>query len=240
MTAKIDNSLLSAVLILVAGAAFAPSEAQAAVRAYVWANNPTAPSYTPDPTYSNNPNGRIHIQRRSQGRYDVTFAGVARRRSNVQVTSYGSGATYCKVLHWSSHGSDLVVSVGCFGRRGRPRDSQYTVLALAGGTGPRMAYAWASRPGTASYPADQTYSHNQGGPVQIRRNGLGVYDVTFPRLAQNKQRGSTVQVTAYGPGDNYCKVGHWSRRGDLVVRVLCFHSNGGAADAQFTILAMAN
>ena len=45
--------------------------------AYVWANNPTAASYTPSTTYSHNSSGSpVSITRSSAGRYAVTFAGL--------------------------------------------------------------------------------------------------------------------------------------------------------------------
>ncbi len=102
--------------------------------AYVWANNPTAASYTPSTTYSHNSSGSpVSINRSSAGRYAVTFAGLGGSGvagGNVQVTGYGGNSADCKVRFWSSAGANFTANVACFNANGTPSDSRYTVLML--------------------------------------------------------------------------------------------------------------
>jgi hypothetical protein len=99
---------------------------------YVWANNPTVSSYTPNPAYSyNSPGGAITINRSSVGVYAVRFSGLGesgKPGGNVQVTAYGSGSESCKVVSWNSGGADFIVNVRCFNTAGNLVNSRYTVL----------------------------------------------------------------------------------------------------------------
>ena len=100
---------------------------------YVWANNPTAASYTPSSAYSFNSAGApITITRSASGQYQVTFSelgGSGIFGGNVQVTAYGSGSEICKVVSWASGGGNFVVNVRCFTAAGAAVDTRYTVLA---------------------------------------------------------------------------------------------------------------
>lgn len=99
---------------------------------FVWANNPTSPSYAPDPNYAyNSAGGAITATRTSIGDYAVTFAGLgaagAGKKSNVQVTAYNNRTT-CTVVNWSGSPA-LTVRVRCFYiPDGSMKDSQYTLL----------------------------------------------------------------------------------------------------------------
>jgi hypothetical protein len=101
---------------------------------YVWANNPTAISYTPSPAYAyNSSGGPITISRSATGQYTIRFAGLGGNGlsgGHVQVTAYGTGPETCKVRSWSSNSTDFIVYVGCFNTAGNPVDTRYTVLIL--------------------------------------------------------------------------------------------------------------
>jgi len=102
--------------------------------AYVWANNPTASSYTPIPTYSyNSSGGSVLITRSGPGVYAVRFMGLGgngKAGGQVQVTAYGSGKENCKIRNWSSGGADFVVNIQCFALHGAPVNTRYTVLVI--------------------------------------------------------------------------------------------------------------
>ena len=101
---------------------------------YVWANNPTASNYTPDPVYSyNSTGGAVRISRSSVGTYAVQFTGFGGRGQpggNVQVTAYGRGTESCKVASWDSGGADFIVNVHCFLASGKPVDTRYSATVI--------------------------------------------------------------------------------------------------------------
>ena len=68
----------------------------------------------------------------------------------------------------------------------------------------------ADAPTAASYTPNLTYQFNSTGAVNtITRSGVGVYTVHFPGLDGN---GGTALVTAYGGGNESCKVASWGPR----------------------------
>jgi len=76
-------------------------------KGWVWADNPTAPSYVPSPAYQfNSANGvnRITHHEDHIGEYQVQLPGLATASGTVQVSAYG-GNHYCKVVNWSPSGS---------------------------------------------------------------------------------------------------------------------------------------
>ncbi|YAF93990.1 MAG: hypothetical protein AB3A66_15295 [Nodularia sp. CChRGM 3473] len=100
---------------------------------YVWANNPTAGFYTPDPTYQlNNTGGTNTITRNSLGKYTVRFPNLKpSNRTTAQVTAYGSASEYCTVNFWNSDGSGGTnVNVQCFNSLGNLVDTRFTLTYL--------------------------------------------------------------------------------------------------------------
>ncbi len=104
----------------------------------------------------------------------------------------------------------------------------------------RLAYAWANNPTAAAYTPSLMYSYNSsGGPITVTRAGVGRYSVKFAGLGGNGIAGGHVQVTAYGPGSETCKVQNWASAGaDFVVNVRCFRSPGASLDTRYTILVI--
>ncbi len=221
----------------------APLSAWADYQVWVWANNPRAPSYKPSAQYMNNPRGPVRVKRRGPGEYVVEFSGVGKGTKsggNVQVTSYGPGNHWCKVVSWTGK---LNVKVKCFDTHGRPKDGQFTALVTMAGRGGRgnsrtVAYAWGNNKTGSSYTASSQYAHNFGQPVQVRRNGVGKYEVVFTGLAsRGAKNGGNVQVTGYGADRARCKVERWSPSGgNLSVRVACYDGGGRPVDAQYSVL----
>ncbi|MGK4001562.1 hypothetical protein WMF31_02980 [Sorangium sp. So ce1036] len=103
---------------------------------YAWANNPTAASYTPSLSYQEGyiagDLGDVGIDitaaRTSAGRYSVSLPGMSATGSNVQVTAYGSGPEYCKVVGWGGSETTANVNVACFDESGAPADSRFVLV----------------------------------------------------------------------------------------------------------------
>jgi hypothetical protein len=124
---------MRAFLIVIAALAL-PSLALAQKSGYVWADNATSASYTPNTTYSfNSSGGPIAITRSGIGAYAVKFSGLGGGSSsggNVQLTAYGSGSGSCKVASWSSSGTDFIANVRCFNSTGSPVNTQYAISVV--------------------------------------------------------------------------------------------------------------
>jgi PKD repeat protein/V8-like Glu-specific endopeptidase len=174
----------------------------------------------------------------SAGSYELTFPGAASpdynagNGGNVLVSAYGSNA-HCNPTGWYNSGTDLKVTVSCFGPTGAAVSSRFTASVRRGGQG-LTAYVWNSS-GT-SPSAAPSYSYNsKGGTNSITRSGTGQYTVTMPLVGSNDY-GGTVQVSSYDLS-TYCQVGGWysDGTGGTVANVTCFNVNGAYADARFTL-----
>jgi hypothetical protein len=161
----------------------------------------------------------------------------------IQVTAVNSSVpARCKVIKWASSPSDQLIYVACFDASGAPFKTAFTLTyqyeqSLYGAAWPPkyFGYAWNAPPtGPAS-----TNANSQTGPGTntIVPAGLGLSLVTFPRLAVLPD---TIQVTAIGPGPEYCGLlTFWAHLGpDTVVRdVSCYDSAGKRATSGFLISA---
>src|SRR5205814_9006899 len=78
----------------------------------------------------------------------------------------------------------------------------------------QYGYVWANDPSAAaSYTPSTTFQYNSSGALNtVTRSGTGVYDVKFPGLV-HLGAGGTVSVTAYGSGNETCKVFNWAESG---------------------------
>jgi non-ribosomal peptide synthetase component F len=73
-------------------------------------------------------------------------------------------------------------------------------------------------------------------PVRVRALSPGC---RFAGLGGTGTAGGHVQVTAYGPGSETCKVEKWSSSADdFIADVRCFDASGHPADARYTVLAI--
>jgi hypothetical protein len=210
---------------------------------YVWADNPTAASYTPNLTYTGNPsNSPVSITRTGMGQYTVSFqnfGGHGQAGGNVQVTAYGGYNEYCKVVNWNSSGTDFLVNVHCFTPLGYPVDTRFDAQAIWPISRLQHGFAWADQPTAASYTPSSTYAYNAaGGPITITRSGAGLYAVRFANLGGHGVAGGTVQVTAYGSDSAHCKVDRWSSAGpDFIADVRCFTAAGDPVDTYYSVRA---
>lgn len=214
--------------------------------AYLWANQPSIASYTPDPAYQWNARGLANTVRRiSPGRYQVTLLGLNALGGTVMVTAYGTGNERCKVGGWYPSGGDTVVDVHGFDAAGNPADTRFTLSFITDvglgdgitGNQPYGGFVWANEAAAAAYTPDMTYQKNTaGGSNTISRTAIGSYVVRFPALAPSNS--TTALVTAYGSSSDYCTIQGWGSDGNsgTNITVRCFNSTGTPVDTQFTLL----
>ncbi|MFN3242820.1 MAG: hypothetical protein ACE37K_15070 [Planctomycetota bacterium] len=222
--------------------------------AYLWANNPTAASYTPSAIYAWNGNRAAPtIQRLNTGHYRVRLPGLAplgAEGGHVQVTPYGSSAMRAKVATWNPGGGDQLVDVRTYDATGSLADQRFTLsyqetAAAIDGNAGSGAHVWANDPFAASYVPTPTYtdSNGPGGPdgvERITRVGVGSYDVYLPDMIPTNK--SYAAATSYGNDNSHAVVQYWSGDGcgGTIVRVRTFDANGGPADARFDLIYLSD
>jgi hypothetical protein len=114
-----------------------------------------------------------------------------------------------------------------------------------------LCYVWANNASpalNAPYVPSSTYSYNTVGRANantVTKTSTGNYTVTCKGVGGGALfagsgtwgAGGHVQVTAYGPGPNYCKVNSWATGGaDFTAFVSCYNPNGAFADNRFDLL----
>jgi hypothetical protein len=219
--------------------------------AFLLANQPLLASYTPDPRYQANSSGfgvLNTVTRSGAGQYLALLPNLGGAAGTVHVTADGSYTQHCKVAFWGpSFGNPTTQQVGvrCFNQSGALSDSRFT-LSYADPVVPdaRMAYLWANQASAAFntpyIPALNYQFNSMGAPNTVTRTAAGVYTASLPNLPY--LWAGHVQVTAYGFGNERCKVSHWAPVGSGInVEVRCF--TGGSAtlhggfpvDTRFTL-----
>jgi hypothetical protein len=207
--------------------------------AYVWADSPTASSYTPASFYQFNATGASNtISRWATGRYVVTMPGMGTSPGgHVKVTAYGWDSASCGVLDWNSVGTAQEINVMCVDASGSYVDTYFTAtfvrgVSVLGVNGGESGYVFGTSPSTESYPVNNGYGFNSTGATNtITRLGAGEYRVTFPGLTRG---GGHVQVTAAGDANRRCKVTNWGTdSAETRVYLRCFTLAGSLADAFF-------
>jgi hypothetical protein len=212
--------------------------------AYVWADDATAASYTPNLGYQASSSGlALSIVRTGTGLYNVLIPGVGGgsggTRSIVHAVAYGvDNPSRCKIYDWGSTGIDDVwVTVACFGPAGAPADSRFVAsYTQPTSVGHPFALLWAGTPWLRSYtPGPDVQFSTAGRLGKVTRQGAGRYTVTLPRLATAF---GTAMVTAQGaaPIDIRCKIASFVpvRRNEKV-KVNCFDETGAPADTQLDL-----
>ncbi len=99
-------------------------------------DQPAAASYSPTPASAfNSMGGAITVKRGAVGIYTVTFAGLVKnglKKSNAQVSTWGSGAQSCGVRSWLRPvgTDDFQVLLHCVSvTTGADVDARWSVLA---------------------------------------------------------------------------------------------------------------
>src|SRR5712691_4781696 len=107
------------------------AQAQSFGWAYLWADQPTSPSYTPPLAYQFNSSAATNtVVRTGVGAYTAMLPYLGAIAGTVHVTAYGTGSEACKVASWSP-GYPFVntqwVNVRCFTSAGVPADARFTM-----------------------------------------------------------------------------------------------------------------
>jgi hypothetical protein len=215
--------------------------------AFLWADQPTEASYTPNPGYQFNSTGATNsMTRNGTGSYTASIPGLTKNGGNVQVTAYGNGPARCKVSDWNSSQSGTSVNVLCFDGTGAAADEMFTLAYTIseplglwrtdGDYGDAGAYVWANKSKkTKIYTPPHAYNYNgfRAGALSVQRNSTGYYTVTVP--GDDLFIGSAALVTANGNANSYCTVGD-SESGWMPITIHCFDQNGNPGDSSFSVL----
>jgi hypothetical protein len=206
---------------------------------FVWAHNPQAAIYEPDPAYSFSTGGTNSISRQGTGIYQVRIGGLGSNTGNVQVTAYGGGSSYCKVAQWLPSGADELVDVLCFAANGEPEDNRYVVTF----DNDKLSW-WGSRTylfndlSNSSGTPNPTYQFVPGSTLAtVRFNSTGSYTVRLPREDSDSQDHGIAHVTAYGTDAVYCVWSAFTRNSNGVTKlgVRCYDSSGAPANSLFSL-----
>lgn len=212
--------------------------------AFAWANDPTSPQYTPDPSYSwNAPGNPITIIAPGQGTYllDLDVPGPGAGQDTYLVSAYGIPDAMCTLTGWVP-GSGRV-GVACFDGTGTLSDRTFDVLKIEQGRpGMRLGYAVADQETrTTPYTPDPIHSFSTGGAITITRTQKGVYTVDFVGLQKPiSTRTENVQVSPYQLSGS-CSVPAWPKTpsgNGLRVWVVCRNPAGQVADMRFNVLVL--
>jgi len=217
--------------------------------AFLLADQPTNPSYSPNPLYQyNSTGGGNSIIRNSVGNYTATLPGLHAAGGDVQVTAVaqsvtgGPGTTpsRCKVASWKNNVDATFINVLCFNSVGRPADELFDLVfaqkisfGLASSATSRGVYAWADQlHSLALYTPNTVFQYNgfATGPLTAQKIATGQYTVTIPGSTPYSK--SNMLVTAFGTGNHYCNVLNWSGQ---TLKVACYLQGGGLVDAQFDL-----
>jgi hypothetical protein len=210
--------------------------------AFVWADQPTSDSYTPNLTYQRNSTGAANtITRLADGVYRVRFTNLAGSSSDPggngvsHATAYGSGSSHCNVSSTVFVPPHAESDVRCFDSSGAAVDTRFTVT-YAAAVAPPADFGYVLSVGLGSHtPSIDLRFNSTGGVNTVTRTGSGRYTVTMPGLGQAGE-GGTVLVTAFLAGSNTCKVGSWVPFGaDLFIHVKCYRNQGDLQDTRFSV-----
>ncbi len=201
--------------------------------AWLWANEPTTDSYSPDARYSFNSTGAENtVTRNGAGDYTANFPGVGQEAGTFLVTGQGDAAS-CTIANWVLTDADMAVNVLCFDATGAAVDSGFSAFYNIP-TGDRTgAYLWANEPTTDSYSPDARYSFNSTGAENtVTRTAVGEYTATLPGVGVEA---GGFQVTGQGDATS-CTIANWVLNGaDMDVNVRCFGAGGAAIDSGFLV-----
>lgn len=219
--------------------------------AYLWADQPTAASYTPSATHAwNGTRPAPTIVRTGVGAYTVTLpqlgASVSGELGNVQVTAHSNSMLRAKVGSWlpSANGTNLEIEVRTFTAAG-PADGRFLLeyheeaapIDPEFGSG---AHVFANLPTTTDYAPPAGYADSNGtfarrGQERIHRMGTGHYRVHLPNVAPSSK--SIATACTYGSGSHYATVNNWAGDGGegTYVYVKTWTAAGTTADSAFVL-----
>ena len=211
--------------------------------AYLWADQPTEASYTPNLAYQYNSTGATNTMvRNGTGSYTASMPGLTKTGGDVLVTAYGNGPARCQTSGWTSDQSGTSVNILCFDNTGAAADEMFTLLYTLGvdaapvnGFNLKGAYAWANKPEQMQiYTPAHAYNYNGfgGGKLTAQKTGTGQYTLNVPN-GQNSITGLVI-VSGYGSAGVNCSGGD-GFEGWVPIQITCYDTNGNPADAQFDV-----
>lgn len=186
----------------------------------------------------------------NDGHVQVTASGS---NSRCKVTGWDPGNQDPNCTVGGLPCQDLIVGVSCFSPSGAPQDSSFRAswveredISSNNGSTEEGGYVWVYDAYSSYYAADSAYSWNSTGqPMTVTHTpGSGLYGVLFTGQfggfdwatpdtcsAVPSFNGGTVEVTAYGGGNDYCNPVGWGYNADgAIVNVACFNGSTGAPD----------
>ena len=208
--------------------------------AFAFANEPSSPSYTPNPlaSYTTGPGAMLITHLALDGDYRVDLGTGNPAHSTFLVgEKYFYPGHLCTIRAWLTSS----VGVRCFDDTGALHDKHYWILQVQGGRpGRRIGFAWANQPTAASYtPALNRSFNSSGGGIMVTRTGVGRYAIEFAGLQKLAGHTENVQVTPWGTGYSSCKVVGWGNSAaGLRVSAECRKLNGTFKDARFNVLVI--
>jgi len=223
-------------------AAFTSGGSTTGTTDFVWANNPTASSYTPSAAYQFNSSGGTNtIKHLGAGRYKVILPGPVVADGSVKVTAYGSNANFCQVVSWADTSPGQDVFVDCFNTAGTPVNNRFTTTFTASddllGDGASFSgYLWGNDPTSSTYTPSAQYQFDTAGTTATVTKLVpnpGEWSFSFPNEADGAQ--GDQQSTAYGSTPAHCIVdGPVGSNSNEVGDVFCFDTNGNLLDTLYT------
>jgi len=212
---------------------------------FLWADQPTAASYTPNASYNyNNRGGSNTVTRSGTGVYTATFPGL-RGGGNPQVTAYsfyqGAGA-HCEISSWTATGTTTQVGVLCFDGTGNPADEYYSLSynrsALESEGATNGVFAFANKPATARYTTYTPrfyYSEDGGLYPTAERFAHGEYSFMVSNPSNNTISPMVGMVTAVGTAGEYCEVeGYDVLTGSFDMNIACYDTGERSANVRYS------
>jgi hypothetical protein len=188
---------------------------------WVWANQSTMASYTPDATHQyNSASSSNTVTRSGTGVYEVVFAGLGGLHGgNVQVTARGADAALCKVAGWQTAGQTVTAEVRCF-QGLAAADSEFLASYEAVDQAiSALAYTHYDPPATPTVTVTPDPARSW--------NVTGIYTPIHQVLLATPISGFAIEhVTADGTGPEFC--------GFSVNRVTCWYPSGSPVDTAFS------
>jgi hypothetical protein len=213
--------------------------------AFLLANRPTRPSYTPALNYNfNSTRQRNTVNRDNIGVYRAFLPGMTTIGGNPQVTAYGGSAARCEVAKWSQNRLGTTVGVYCVNRAGAVADELFSLsytIGTNGAAGPADAslgaFAWANNPSQSDYVPARRFQFNSvsAQPLTAERRGLGEYSLIIPNPDHIVFPTFLGMMTANGSSGEYCNYrGLGGPLFALRIAFICFDRIGRPSDTKYT------
>ena len=211
---------------------------------FLWADQPTAASYTPNSNWNYNNRGTPNtVTRSSTGAYTATFPGL-RGGGNPQVTAYsfyGGAAAHCEISTWTATGSTTDVGVLCFDAHGNPADEYFSLSynrsALESELAINGIVAYANRPAKREYTPRLYYTETGGLYPTTERFGAspGSYSFVVSNPTNLTISPMLGMVTAVGALGEYCEVdGYDTLSGSFDMILACYDSEKRGINVRYS------